>query len=241
LKFFRKDPKEIIKFMPIGSNDFYADNHPTPSIGHVPQWYKNIKRNYDPSQREIERNWRVKYLPQGTVKKCIPVLDAFGVGYIYSTPMEIMFDGSTGVFVNFPDTELVQFHEPAQIEGWGATDEYIPVAYKWRNFNIIKTPPGWSCLFTHPLNRTDLPFYTLSGVVDTDKHPAPIHFPFLMKKGFTGKIDLGTPVVQIIPFKRADWSSEKLPFKPTDSAILEASKYIEDNYKKSFWQKKNYG
>lgn len=226
--------------MPIGSNEFYAQHNPTPSIGHVPEWYKAIKRNYQPSQREIERNWRTKFLPQGTVKKCIPVLDAFGAGYIYSTPIEVMYDLDSGLFINSADIELVQPHEFAQIDGWKMSNEFIPFAYKWRNFNIIKTPPGWSCLFTHPLNRTDLPFYTLSGVVDTDKHPAPIHFPFFMKKGFEGKIEIGTPIVQIIPFKRADWSSQQLPFNPTDDAILQTTKYIEDNYKKSFWEKKKY-
>lgn len=227
--------------MPIGSNEFYAEHHPTPSIGHIPDWYKSIKRNYDPSEAELKQSWKTKFLPQGTVKKCIPVLDALGAGYIYSLPIEVMFNYESGRFVSLPDIEMIQTHTPDQIMGWQATNEYIPMAYKWRNFNIIKTPPGWSCLFTHPLNRMDLPFHTLSGVVDTDKHPAPVNFPFLMKHGFEGKIPVGTPIVQIIPFKRADWETEKLPFNAYDSAMPHATKHIEDNYKKSFWQKKNYG
>ena len=37
---------------------------------------------------------------------------------------------------------------------------------------------GWSILFTHPLNRDDLPFRTLSGIVDCDRFGAGlVHFP----------------------------------------------------------------
>lgn len=227
--------------MPIGPNKFYAENTPSPSLTHIPDWYKSIKRDYTASDAEIKENWRSKILPQGTIKKCIPVLDAFGVGYIYSLPIEVKFDYSSGRFASISDIDMVQSHVPEQIKGWNATDEYIPFAFKWRNFNIIKTPPGWSCLFTHPLNRMDLPFTTLSGVVDTDTHQSPVNFPFFMKHGYDGvTIELGTPLVQIIPFKRSDWESKKLPFDPYDSAILNITKRTEDNYKKSFWQKKNY-
>jgi hypothetical protein len=46
---------------------------------------------------------------------------------------------------------------------------------------------------------------TLTGVVDTDAYPLVVLFPFMMKNTFEGVIEKGTPVVQIIPFKREDW------------------------------------
>jgi hypothetical protein len=63
---------------------------------------------------------------------------------------------------------------------------------------------------THPLNRTDLPFYTLSGIVDSDNYMGEGKVPFFIKKDFTGIIPAGTPIVQIIPIKTDEvWKSEK--------------------------------
>ena len=112
---------------------------------------------------------------------------------------------------------------------------------------LIKTPPGYSCLFVPPLNHSNLPFRPLSGVVDTDKYSElPINFPSIPKK-FPEKqkikvIPVGTPIVMIIPFKRESWKMwsgfylEKLHRKTTD---LLGSEWI-DKYKKMFWQKKNF-
>jgi hypothetical protein len=55
----------------------------------------------------------------------------------------------------------------------------------------------------NPLNRPNGIFEVLAGVVDTDTYRAPIHFPFFA----TGKdglytIEKGSPLVQVIPFKR---------------------------------------
>ena len=44
-------------------------------------------------------------------------------------------------------------------------------------------------------------------MVDTDKYPIPVHFPFLLKKNFEGLIKQGTPIIQVIPFKRESWKS----------------------------------
>ena len=86
----------------------------------------------------------------------------------------------------------------------------------------------------------DLPFQTLSAVVDTDKHNVPTHFPFFMKHGFEGKIPLGTPIVQIIPFKRQEWKSVADKYDLYDPSMLNALTLVEDNYKKNTWESKKY-
>jgi hypothetical protein len=230
-----------IHFEPTNPNPFFVESQPTPSIKHFPKWYKDIPRNYKPSNKFIARNpFRLTAMPQGTVKKCVPVMDAMSVGYIYSTPVEVIFDAQSGTFAWGHDFEFIQWHEKEQIDGWKATDELILIAYKWRNLNVIKTPPGWSTLFTHPLNRMDLPFQTLSAIVDTDKHDAPTHFPFFMKQGFDGKIPMGTPIVQMIPFKRQDWKSVTTNYDKDASAMFKQSLLVEDNYKKNIWEAKSY-
>jgi hypothetical protein len=45
----------------------------------------------------------------------------------------------------------------------------------------------------------------LPGVVDTDNLLTEINPPFRMKNGWTGVIPAGTPIAQIIPFKRENW------------------------------------
>ena len=51
----------------------------------------------------------------------------------------------------------------------------------------------------------DLPFSTFSGIVDTDKHPMCISFPFLIRKDFNGILKKGTPIAQCIPIKRENF------------------------------------
>ena len=59
-------------------------------------------------------------------------------------------------------------------------------------------------LFTHPLNRFDLPFTTLSGMVDCDLYrDSWIHFPaHWHDMNFSGVLPKGTPIVQCLPVKR---------------------------------------
>jgi hypothetical protein len=74
---------------------------------------------------------------------------------------------------------------------------------KFHNFWTIVTPPGWSCLFVSPLNRPNGIFEVISGIVDTDSYTAPVHFPFFAT-GPDGLhvIEKGSPMVQVIPFRR---------------------------------------
>jgi hypothetical protein len=53
------------------------------------------------------------------------------------------------------------------------------------------------------INRPHSLFEIASGVVDTDSYRAPIHFPFFAT-GAEGvyEIKKGTPVAQVIPFRR---------------------------------------
>jgi hypothetical protein len=77
----------------------------------------------------------------------------------------------------------------------------------WPNWGI-ELPKGYSLLVLSPINRYDLPFLTVGGIIDSDEYILPGLTPFFIKKGFIGKIPAGTPFVQVIPFKREDWNSE---------------------------------
>jgi hypothetical protein len=58
------------------------------------------------------------------------------------------------------------------------------------------------------VNRTDLPFTTLTGLVDCDafSHSA-VNFPARWHDpGFNGVLPKGTPVAQCLPIKREGWA-----------------------------------
>ena len=139
-----------------------------------------------------------------TVKHCLPFIDALTLGFVI--PLQADVTVKNGEFTwDWPAAESpMGFHYPTQAPGvpFVDTDE---VVLKAHNFWSIHTEPGYATLFTHPLNRFDLPFRTLSGLVDTDGFDSlPVHFPMLwVDRAFEGVLPAGTPVAQCIPVERA--------------------------------------
>lgn len=200
-------------------------SQPRPSYKTMPEWYKDIKGVVAGNE---------------TIKKCVPFLDAMMSGYSLVTTADVYYD-SQG-FQEVGKLKMVTTHFGNQVDGIPLPSEYSEIPYKWMNFFSITTPKGYSTLFTHPLNRLDLPFYTLSGVVDTDKFPVEVNFPFFMKKDFSGIIPAGTVIAQAIPFKREDWETD---FNDKEQMKIPAEVHMMHNppfgyYKKKFWSRKKY-
>lgn len=200
---------------------------PSPSATVIPDWYKEI-----PGVRENDL----------TIKKCVPVLDAFTSGYMFKTSVDVFYDDKTTKFMHNGIEEVVSHHAEFQIDGIQMTDDLTPYPYKWSNKFFVQTPKGYSTLFIHPMNRFDLPFQTISAVVDTDDFPLSVQFPFFMKKGFSGTIPAGTPIIQAIPFKRDDWKIE-FPNKEESYEYKDFYKWFDPpmaKYKRFFWKRKRY-
>lgn len=200
-------------------------NHPQPASRFLPQWFRKLGG----VNNGIE-----------TVKKCMPFLDTVTSGYMITLAADVYFDGSG--LQQISTKEMVLTHDKSQIDGMPIPPEYSEQPYKWINYFLTKTPKGYSTMFVHPLNRTDLPFYTLSGIVETDKFGLPINFPFFIRQDFRGVIPAGTPIVQLLPFKRSDWKSE---VEDTKEAKLPSYRHTMHNppfgfYKKNFWSRKKY-
>ena len=139
-----------------------------------------------------------------TVKRCMPFLDAMSLGWIIplaaSVRLEVR-DGGANVDYGWDfDRPMVSDHQPYQIAGHPAQPR---PPRKFHNYWTIRTPPGWSCLFTAPLNRAHPAIEIIAGVVDTDRYHSLINFPFLVT-GPDGlyTLDKGMPLVQVIPFRR---------------------------------------
>jgi hypothetical protein len=198
---------------------------PIPASKAMPDWYRKMAG--------VENQ-------QMTIKKCVPFLDAMTSGYVISLAADVEFTGE-GV-TNTSKIPVVTSHHPEQTKDLHVPPEYLSIAHKWENLFVMSTPKGYSTLFVHPLNRTDLPFMSISGVVDTDKHPVPVNFPFFIRKDFVGLIPAGTPIIQAIPFKRTSWESEvdEVNFPKEVPGLHQMHNPPFGYYKKHWWSRKTY-
>jgi hypothetical protein len=88
------------------------------------------------------------------------------------------------------------------------------------------------------------PISAFPGVVDTDSFVTDGHFSFLVKKDFKGVIKRGTPLVQLIPFKREPWQMEVSSAEKAKAIMLKQSLMLRsvfaNAYKIFFRSKKEY-
>jgi hypothetical protein len=87
---------------------------------------------------------------------------------------------------------------------------------KFNSFWTIELEAGYSLFATHPVNRDDLPFRTLTGLVDSDRFTAVgILFPAAWTdERFEGVLPAGTPVAQCFPVSREALSMHFEDFTP---------------------------
>jgi hypothetical protein len=221
----------------------------------MPEWYKDspifIKNKGNFIEGEYHEDKGLKSRTSNfTIKKCMPVFDTLTAGYILKIPEDITIyqsktnEGDKDYATHFAWTEggAVSSHDISQVEGYPHFGVHKNALPKFINPWIIKTPPGYSCLFTTPMHR-GLPFTIMPGIVDTDTFEHPVNFPFQMnEKGFEGVLKAGTPMAQVIPFKRDEFISEVYNYdyeykeKHPDSMIN--TKEFRGSYKKEFWHKK---
>jgi hypothetical protein len=214
---------------------------PKPTPVSVPNWFKEIPTFENNEKQLIVQNSYTNY----TVKRCIPFLDSFFTGYTLNLWCDVqvrLIDGLprlTWHHSKYPELTPVISRPEIELPIW---ENFFPFNFSWVSRWGIKTPKGYSCLFTHPLNRTDLPFVTTSGIMDTDKWGIWGNQPFALKKDWEGIIPAGTPIIQVIPFKRETWKSsidETLTEWATYEDIRRSS-FITGYYKKFAWSKKKY-
>jgi hypothetical protein len=193
--------KPVIEFL-CAPEDKGVIAEPVPAKSVMPDWFRRL-----PAIDKGEVHARNNGL---TVKRCMPFIDALTTGWIMpiaaTVRLEIKDDGKTVTAGWEFDRELVSNHGPYQVAGspFGARPPM-----KFNNLWTIRTAPGWSCLFLPPLNRERAVFECFAGVVDTDTYAARVNFPFVATAADgTHTIEKGTPLVQVIPFRRADAAIE---------------------------------
>jgi hypothetical protein len=211
---------------------------PVPAVLALPDWFKSLPQKAPSAITGAEGF---------TVKKCPPFIDAMTYGFMMPLVCDLKVENGEftwdhdvpGGGVSSFSRSPIDFHDPGQVAGTPFFDDDRFVI-KFNNFWTIATPPGYSLLFTHPANRRDLPFTTLTGLVDCDLYrdnlinfPARWHDP-----SFNGVIPKGTPVAQCMPVKREDWRLSVEPMTQADALRLhEMAKAVADStdlYRRQF-------
>jgi hypothetical protein len=107
-------------------------------------------------------------------------------------------------------SKLMTQFQVEKTEGMPNADKTKLPSFKIDSPWIVKTPKGYSTLCIAPLNNRDIMFEAVSGVIHTDVFTTYMNIPFIWTgpPDFTGVIKKGTPLVQMIPFKRDSFEHE---------------------------------
>src|SRR5580692_12310690 len=169
-------------------------------------------------------------------REAMPALvDAMAYGVAILLPCDIAVDrGSFSWNWNIPEPLTsghprapLSFHVAAQFAA-APFARQGQAALKFNSFWTIELEPGWSLFATHPVNRDDLPFRLISGLVDADRfHDGGINFPGVwLRPDFSGVLPKGTPVAQCFAVPRM---APRLEFESFDEAHRQAySKTVGD-------------
>jgi hypothetical protein len=225
--------KEII-FTPLYDTCPYP---PLPTIKNIPKWYIDTPEYITGKRLTIDN-----HTPH-TIKKCMPVFDAMTAGYIIFTQVDIevsIVDGQS--MFSWPSQNPIGFHpiEQAPLHPLQNGNQFP----KFINSYMIKTSTGYSTLFTNLMNNQDPVFTIIPGIVDTDRYTNSVNFPFVLNDtNFEGLIPAGTPICQVIPFKRESWKMKigsKKDFKEGMSIQEKLQTFLYNSYKRQFWTRKEY-
>ena len=200
-----------INFRAIDKTGFDVQLKPYPAVKSLPQWFLNMGPYEERSNPKSPNDGKLHFRDRAanaTFKKCVPLLDGMSAGYIISLWADVMVEQ----IENFPNIYWKTHADVFELHGTSSREipaplGYDKVVYKYNNCWIPQTPKGYSCLITSPFGHNDLPFKAIPAVVDTDKSTLELVFPMWVKTGFEGIVEKGTPMAQVIPFKRDNWDS----------------------------------
>ncbi len=175
---------------------------PMPARDALPDWLRGMPRHaFSDLHGEDIR----------TVKHCPPFVDAMSLGFVIPLPCDVhVAEGRLTWNWDIPELAArthprapMSFHASAQVEGTPFS-QAGPDHRQVQQLLTVELPEGWSLFATHPVNRADLPFRLLSGLVDADRfHDVGILFPATwLDAGFSGVLPKGMPVAQCLPVPR---------------------------------------
>jgi hypothetical protein len=236
---------KIIKFTAKDKYSYELCIPPFPASQAIPKWHKDMTPyQVSPDNPDGKKFILENRISNATFKKCVPMLDALTSGYIIPLWSDVQIKQTiTGPRITWRSSlEVFEQH--------GENSQYVenPPGYtnsvfKFMNKWIPHTPNGYSVLVIPPVGYRNLPFRAIEAVLDSDKANLEPLFPMWIKEGFEGVVEKGTPLVQVIPFKRTSWTAEFDYYADGEHKLLEDKTFnstLVNHYIKNFWSKKSY-
>jgi hypothetical protein len=225
---------------------------PTPITKTNLKWWNSIANQYSPELGVgKEPSFYVKkHRDGGTAKSCPAIADAIGHGYVMYSGIDVYFDATEpeikaqrvmGVPQDEAGEHILHRNADWQTDGVLTTPVgFHPQTFKLDPMYAIRTDPGYSVIVTSLFYRDDLPWRFMDGIVDTDTFTIYDHVSFWVKDGFKGVVKQGTPMYQIIPFKREEFNMIMEPYDAEKQVAQSHAVYstFTQAYKKHFWKRK---
>lgn len=234
-----------IMFYP--TSETARDFPPLPMKKTIPDWYKNVPAEFGSKTAEwmVDNNSETPH----TIKKCVPVLDYLTSGYTLRTQTEILLsvknnDGNQALFWKFPsnDQSTVSYHPHSQcpVKIQGEEKVYVKIGCGF----VVKTPPGYSCIFYQSPFSMEKGLELFSAIVDTDVYDGEIFFPGYITAGYNHLIlPPGAPLITVFPFKRESWNATvSTTIVPASGVRFQKIKrvWLSEVYHRFFRQPKEY-
>lgn len=219
---------EKIKFLPSTDSDKtrvphaevlldMPDLHPQPARKFIPEWFEKLSayqmHNADGVKPGDHIALKRIEFESATIKACRPVQEFLNLGYVIPLWSEHAFKRDTMAGFFYSATKWgVDGHMGDQLGDALKTTNMFQMGNvaKFMNPWQVVTPPGYSCLFIKPFYHFEDRFEIMPAIVNTDKFDSTVNFPALIRSENCGDgfvIEMGYPLVQVIPFKRTDWKS----------------------------------
>jgi len=230
-----------IKFNAIGKYAFKIQDKPVSAKDKLPEWFKKSPMFYPEKNLKIGNG----ALTNQTFRKCVPMLDAFSIGYVVELEADINVEEMNEKEFNLTwkmDNDLFELHGNTThlMETPSGYYEQV-IKYNW--LVVPETPKGYSLLVIPALAYPDNVFQAVPAVIDSDEYLFNFSLPVWLKKGFTGIVEKGTPIAQIIPFKRDNWESSYNMIDDYEYKLHQQKSHnttIVNNYFKYFWKRKKF-
>ena len=231
-----------IRFVAAYPDISMAFPQPVPATKEVPDWYRKQPSYLNNDPGIFNGQMRL------TVKKCQAVFDSMSAGYILRMPTDLYVDTTEGKLdFQLPgeslayQARLLSMHTTEQVSEMPIDEIYAKHILRIHPTWLVSTPKGYSSLFTQPMHQEPSPIFAVPAIIDTDVFLSDGHLSFFVKKDFKGIIKQGTPLIQVIPFKRDDWEMEVDPRH--DAKIIEEQRLsvrstFQNGYKMKYWVKK---
>jgi hypothetical protein len=233
-----------IKFLPANGQILNIAPIPEPMSKNIPEWWKKQPSFLNNNQNLINGSY------QYTVKKCQAVFDNISAGYVLKCPIDIYIRRNGDSFsIEVPNSWnelqgwIISGHPRDQISHMPIDKEiYYEDILRIHPLWCVETPKGYSTMFKSLILGDESPILAVPAIVDTDEFPSDGHLSFFLKKNFEGVIKQGTPLIQVIPFKREEWehSVEEFDKGYIHNKRLKVRSTFANGYRMKFWSKKEY-